>query len=122
MAVFPSLNPQTRIYTPGQHPASNLLVLTGEETSVRHTNAGVNFFLTVSFVGLTSLEYSQLNNHYILHGRFQPFDLPDSVLRGSGIQVPADYQWIYADKPQVSYRPGVSSVSIRLQLVPPYSL
>jgi hypothetical protein len=122
MATFPALKPQARSYTPGQHPASNLAVLTGEETSVRHTNASTNYFLRLTFVGLTSQEHFAINSHYIIHGRFQPFDLSNEVLEGAGFSFPSGYEWIYADRPQTTYEPGVITVSVELQLVPPYNL
>jgi hypothetical protein len=122
MSDFPALQPQVRSYTLGQHPSSNLAVLTGEETSVRHTNASTNYFLRLTFVGLQRQEHFAINSHYIIHGRFQPFDLSDAVLAGGGFTFPAGYQWIYAGKPQTSYEPSVITVSVELQLVPPYTI
>lgn len=121
MATFPALRPQARTYTLGQHPASSLAVLTGEETSIRHTNASTNYFLSLTFVGLTEEEHFAINSHYVIHGRFQPFDLSSTVLEGGGFALPTNYQWIYSDKPQTSYAPGVITTSVQVQLVPPYT-
>jgi hypothetical protein len=122
MATFPTLQPSIRTYTPGQHPASNIPVLTGDETSVRHTNASTDYILRLAFNGLTPEQHSLVNNHYLLHGRFQPFDLPDSVLFGANFQFPSGYQWIYADSPRTTHTPGVVTLRVELQLVPPYNI
>jgi hypothetical protein len=118
MSTFPTLQPSTRTYTPGQHPASNIPVLTGDETSVRHTNASTNYILRLGFNGLTPEQHLAVNSHYLINGRFQPFDLPDSVLFGANFQFPSGYQWIYANSPQTTYSPGVVTLTVELQLIP----
>jgi len=122
MATFPALAPQTRTYTPGQSPATPILSLTGDELSVRHTNASTNYFLRLSFTGLSTTNHFAITGHYMTHGRFQPFDLPATVLLGANFQFPAGYEWIYVGPPTTDYRPGVISVSVDLELVPPYTI
>ena len=122
MTTFPALQPTTRTYTPGQHPASNIPALTGDETSVRHTNASTDYILRLGFNGLTPAQHSLVNSHYLLHGRFQPFDLPTSVLFDANFEFPSGYQFIYAGSPQTTHTPGVVTLTVELQLVPPYAI
>ena len=122
MATFPALQPQTRTYTPGAMPSTAIRVLTGDETSVRHTNSSFGHSLRFTFRGLTAAQQTSITNHYLTHGRFTAFDLPTSVLAGSGLTFPANYAWIYAVSPQTSYSPGLIETVVQLELVPPYTL
>jgi len=122
MTAFPSLNPQSRSFTPGQYAASQVKTLFGGEVSVRRTNASVSSFLRLSFTSGNTDEQDEIFSHYAIHNRFQAFDVPAVVLLGSELTFPTDYQWIYAGPPEVSYEPGLITVSVELELVPPYSL
>ena len=122
MATFPSFNPQSRAFTPGQYPASQVKTLFGNEVSVRRTNTSIKTFLRLSFVSGDTDQQDEIFLHYGVHNRFQSFDLPSVVLLGSGLTFPTDYQWIYAGQPEVSYEPGLITVSVELELVAPYSL
>lgn len=122
MADFPSLAPQSRAYVPGSTPNTPIQVLTGEESSIRHTNAATGNILRLTFRGLTTDEHYELIGHYTLHGRFTPFDLPAIVLLGSGLTFPANYAWIYVSSPQTNYSPGLIETSVELELVPPYTI
>jgi hypothetical protein len=120
MATFPALNPTARTYTPGQAPASPLVALNGDELSVRHVNASTSYFLRLRFTGLTTEQHYSITSHYMVHGRFQPFDLPTSVLTGANFLFPTGYLWIYARNPETDYAPGLISVGVELELVPEY--
>jgi len=120
MATFPALKPNSRTFTPGQFPATPITTLTGDELSVRHTNSSNSYFLRLGFTGLTTDQHFEITSHYMIHGRFQPFDLPTEATAGANLSFPANYQWIYVRAPQTQYDPGVISVSVELELVPPY--
>jgi hypothetical protein len=120
MATFPALNPNTRTYTPGAAPNTPIAVMTGDETGVRHTNGATGHVLRLSFNGLTPAQHFEITSHYSLHARFQSFDIPAATLQGSDLTFPSGYEWIYAASPQTEYLPGVVTVSVELQLVPPY--
>ena len=122
MAAFPALAPQGRSYTPGSTPSSTIQALTGDETSVRHTNASTGHRLRLTFRGITSAQHYQIVGHYSMHGRFTPFDLPAVVLLGSGLTFPANYAWIYASSPKTAYSPGLIETNVELELVPPYTI
>jgi hypothetical protein len=122
MSDFPSYNPQSRSYTPGSYAAIQAQTLNGDEVSVRRTNAAVNHTLRMTFISSTAEQQDEIFKHYGVNNRFQPFDLPSIVLQGSGLSFPSGYQWIYAGPPEVSYEPGSITVSVELQLIPPYEV
>lgn len=122
MANFPALNPQSRTFTPGAAPATPLSALDGDELMVRHANVVNGYTLRLGFTGLTQAQHFELASHYMLHGRFDPFDLDAVTLLGSGLTFPSGYSWIYAKAPDTTYTPDVISVSVELELVAPYTL
>lgn len=122
MADFPALTPQARTYTPGAFAALSTDTMSGNHVTVRRNNAAVDHRLTLTFVSGTVDDHNDIYNHYITQNRFQPFDLPASVLSGSDLTFAAGYQFIYAAPPEVTYDPGVITVSVELQLIPPYDL
>ena len=122
MADFPALSPQSRTYTPGSHAVLRTNTLSGDDISVRRNNAAFDYRLGLTFVSGTTEDQNEIFSHYGVHNRFEPFDLPNSVLSGSELTFPANYQWIYAEPPQVSYDPGVVTVSVQLQLLVPYKI
>lgn len=122
MATFPALNPQSRTYTPGSAPATPLGALNGDELMVRHANVVNGYTLRLGFTGLTQDQHFAITSHYMLHGRFQPFNLDPTTLLGSGLTFPTGYNWIYTKAPDTTYTPGLISVTVELELVAPYTL
>ena len=122
MATFPSFSPQSRSFIPGQYPASQVKTLFGDEVSVRRTNTSIKTFLRLGFVSDDTYQQDEIFLHYAIHNRFNSFDLPSTVLSGSELTFPTDYEWIYTGQPEVSYEPGQINVSVELELVAPYSL
>lgn len=122
MSTFPAIAPQTRTYTPGATATTPVAVSTGDEITVRHSNAAIGNILRCTFRGLTTTQHAQIINHYNIHGQFQAFDLSTEVLAGSGLTFPTGYQWVYATSPQTTYVPGLVDVTVELQLLPPYAL
>ena len=122
MSDFPSLTPETRAYTPGSFSNVRASTLAGGDFSVRKTNAAVGYFLSLLFVSSSTSLSSTIFNHYAIHNRFSPFDLPSSVTDGGGFVLPSGYQWIYASAPTVDYAPGRVEVTVELELVAPYKI
>ena len=120
MATFPSLQPASRTYTPGTIASSEAAVLDGYEASVRHSNASVAHILRMSFVALTAAEKFNIISHYALHGIFEPFDLPNSLLTATNVTFPTGYLWRYLSPPQIDEACDVISATVELQLLPPY--
>jgi hypothetical protein len=122
MADFPSLTPQSRVYTPGSFAVLRSGTLSGDDISVRRNNAVFDHRLLLTFVSDSTADQNAVFIHYAIQNRFQPFDLPASVLSGAEISLPSTYQWIYAGPPEVTQDPGVVTVSVELQLVAPYEI
>lgn len=122
MTVFPSLTPQARTYTPGAFAAHSADTVSGDHITVRRNNASVGQRLTLTFVSGTVDDHNSIYLHYITQNRFEPFDLPTSVLSGAELTFATNYQFIYAGPPEVTYDPGVVTVSVELQLIPPYNV
>jgi hypothetical protein len=120
MATFPSLQPASRTYTPGITASSEFAVLDGYEASVRHSNASVAHLLSMTFLALTAAEKFNIISHYALHGTFEPFDLPSSLLTATNVTFPAGYLWRYLGPPQIDETCDVISATVELQLLPPY--
>ena len=120
MATFPELEPATRTYIPGTNASTQFSVLNGNNSSVRHSNAAVGHVLRLSFERLTSTERFNLIAHYAIHGTFETFDLPDSVLIATNLEFPANYLWRYQEPPQIEQSNSETIASVTLELLPPY--
>jgi hypothetical protein len=118
MATFPALNPNARTFIPGQKAATPIGTLDGDELSVLHTNASTNYSLRLTFTGLSTANHFAIVSHYMNHGRFVYFDLAEITLRGSNIQLPANYLWTYSSSPNTEYSPGIVSTTVELEAQP----
>lgn len=98
------------------------MTLNGDETAVRHSNAGIGNILRLGFFGLTTAEHFEIVSHYTLHGRFESFDLPTEITEGANLSFPSGYVWLYAASPKTSYSPGVVNVEVEMELIPPTTL
>jgi hypothetical protein len=122
MATFPALQPQTRTYTPGATPSTAIMVLNGNETSVRHTNGSVSTTIRLTFNAISRSDQNAIIAHYNTHNRFIPFDLDAITLIASGLTLPAAHQWIYARPPSMSETCSSIDVEVELELIPPYNI
>lgn len=122
MATFPSIKPNARSFSPGEHPNTTFTSVGGDVTSIRHSNGTFGSFLRLTFAAVTPTEHISILGHYNLHERFIPFDLSTDVLEGSGITVPTGYQWVYANSPLSSVEPDRTSITVELELLAPYSV
>tara|TARA_Y100000004_G_scaffold172001_1_gene208479 strand:+ start:5057 stop:5425 length:369 start_codon:yes stop_codon:yes gene_type:complete len=122
MSDFPSLTPETRTYTPGAFAVYRTTALSGDQIAVRRNNAATNYLLSLTFVSSTAAFQETIFNHYAVHHRFQPFDLPSAITDGGGFSFPANYQWIYGGPPEVTFTSGRVEVSVQLELVAPYDI
>jgi hypothetical protein len=125
MAVFPTLTPSSRTFTPGRHPHSEIPTLNGLQVRVMTSNVILEQQLRLTFIGLTEAEMLSVRSHYVgQQGRFLSFAIPSSLL--SGMTTPASftptgYSWIYGSAPQVEDIPGTQryTVSVELVTIPP---
>lgn len=122
MATFPALNPSVRTYVPGVQPSTSINTLNGTEISVRNGNSSNAFRLRMSFALLSRDSHFELLSHYVMHGRFQPFDLSATTLTASGLTFPSTYLWIYAASPETEESCGQISATVELELIPSYTV
>lgn len=120
MATFPALQPSTRTYTPGTSASTELTVLDGYETSVRHSNASVGHILRMTFTRLSSADRFSIVSHYALHGTFEPFDLSATTLIATNLAFPVNYLWRYLSAPVIDQSCDIIDATVELQLLPPY--
>ena len=124
MAVFPTLIPSSRAYTPGDYPNTSHRALSGVESRVRHSNVLLDASLSLSFNGITQAQLISIINHYKGQlGSYESFSLPAEVWSGISSVNDVDvtsYRWRYNDPPSVEDLPcGKHIVELRLVTVPP---
>jgi hypothetical protein len=123
MTTYPALIPSSRVFTPGEYPATAFSGYSGAQGRVRHSNVFLAAQLRLSYIGLSEAQMLQVWNHFTgQQGNYEAFTLPVEVLSGSDITdyVPATYQWIYSGPGQVEDLPcGGHNVSLSLETVPP---
>ena len=103
--TFPSLNPNSRIFSPGEYLNTTFGTWSLRENRVLHNNVMVQSQLRLAFVALTEVQmYSVLTHYRTVQGSFGVFQLPDSVW--SGGSSPSNYtltkySWRYGEPPVV---------------------
>lgn len=123
MAIFPTLKPSSRTYTPGEYPNTPFKAWSGAEGRVRHSNVLLDSTLRLTFTGITEAQMLSILTHYQgQRGSFESFALPTDVWSGLSIVSDfnlTDYLWRYAGSPIVTDLPsGNHIVEISLATVP----
>lgn len=124
MATFPTLNPSTRIYTPGVYPHTAFTGFSGKQNRVRNGSVMLASQLRLTFFAVTESEMLSILSHYQgQQGTFKSFGLPSIIWSGL---VSADYQlagygWVYKEPPTVedSMCGDFYSVDVLFETVPP---
>jgi hypothetical protein len=119
MAMFPVLNPSSRIFTLGEYPNSPFGSWSGGESRVRNSNIMLSSQLRLRFIGITEAQMLSIVAHYQgQDGSFEAFALPSDIW--SGTSNPADYgltgySWRYLEPPSVDDMPcGGHDVEVAL--------
>lgn len=119
MSIFPSVEPTSRVWSPGVRAQSIYESIDGIEVRFLHGERVTKQRLALTFENITEAQGESITDHYAANGTtYGTFDLPSQVFAGQGSY---DYTnesnnaWRYAGPPQVTYvRPGYQSVSIEL--------
>lgn len=124
MATFPSLQPSSRVYSPGEYPHTRIRAWSGAENRVRHSNVFLESTLKLAFIGLSEAEMLSLLSHYQgQSGTFESFAIPSLVWSGitsTSSYSPTNYRWRYVEPPMVTDLPcGTHDVELSLVTVPP---
>lgn len=124
MAVFPSLIPSSRTFTPGEYPHTPYQAISGIEGRVRHSNTMLSATLRLAFISLSEANMLSILSHYNgQQGGFIAFAIPSQLL--NGVSAAADYtlaghQWRYVQPPIIDDIPCAGhSVELTLESVPP---
>ena len=107
MALFPSLVPSSRSYTPGNMPQVQTSSLSGVTTTYRRGNRRTNQTLSLSFENLTETEITSIRSHFDdQKGSYEIFHLPTEVWNGWSGPAPvaliSDYAWRYLGPPNIT--------------------
>ena len=124
MAVFPTLTPATRAFTPGEYPHTPFTPYNGLQNRVRHSNVMLSSSVRLSFIALAEADMLSILSHYQgQSGGFESFLLPSSIWNGvttiSDYEL-TDYRWRYTEAPVVddAYC-SLYNVELALETVPP---
>lgn len=124
MAVFPTLTPATRAFTPGEYPHTPFSTYSGFQNRVRHSNVMLSSSVRLSFIAVTESDMLSILSHYQgQYGSFESFTLPSSIWSGvttiSDYEL-TDYRWRYTEAPTVDdVYCGRYNVELALETVPP---
>lgn len=123
MTTFPALIPSSRVFTPGEYPATAFSAFSGVQNRVRHSNVLIAAQLQLSFIGLPEADMLAIWQHYAnRQGGFQAFALPAEIVSNGSITdyVPGVYLWRYAGPGVVEDLPcGGHNITLTLETVPP---
>lgn len=104
MAIFPTLSPGSRTFTPGDYYHSAFSSYNGQQSRVSHSTGMTTSRLELVYPVMSAADMQQILNHYIAQlGRYASFQVPAEVLAGftaSDFRL-SGYGWRYADSPQV---------------------
>ena len=124
MALFPSLVPASRSYTPGNLPQVQRAALSGVATTFRRGNRRTNQTLSLSFENLTEAEVTEIRTHYEgQKGSYEIFYLSSEVWNGwvgtAPVPLISDYAWRYLGAPTIADGyPNQWSVEVELETIP----
>lgn len=122
MAIFPSIRPSGRSYSPGQFPTKTYRGLSGATVKRVFGNRSFGHLIDLQFENISDTNTKAILDHYYgQYGTYERFTLPDEVFSGISaalrdiLKTPTNILWEYAEPPQVeSVITGRSTVTVRL--------
>jgi hypothetical protein len=123
VTTFPALTPSSRVFTPGEYPATAFNGYSSAQNRVRHSNVFLASQLRLTFKAASEADMLTIWRHYAgTQGNYESFLLPDETFSGVSITnyLPSTYRWIYAGPGVVEDLPcGGHNISLTLESVPP---
>ena len=123
MTTFPALIPSSRVFTPGEYPATAFNGYSGAQNRVRHSNVFLASQLRLTYKAASEADMLTIWRHYAgTQGNYESFELSPEALSdvSSTDYVPGVYRWIYAGPGVVEDLPcGGHNISLTLETVPP---
>jgi hypothetical protein len=120
--AFPTIQPTSRSYDPGDWPSKTYSALSGAEIRIRYGNLRTNAKLSLGYDNIPDAQAELFLTHYYeVTGTFQTFSVPTESASGWAGSSTAfspgstGTAFRYAAAPQItSVRPGRSSVQVEL--------
>lgn len=122
MTTFPSIQPSSRMWTPGSRAQTVQTAMDGVEVRFVHGDRTVGQRLSLTFNNVTETVGKSITDHYAANGTtYGTFELPAALFAGMAsynYTKPATNSWRYDSPPQVTYGvPGYQSVTVELVAV-----
>ena len=122
--AFPTLQPTSRDFSPGDWPIKRYNSQSGAEVRILYGSRRTNAKLSLGYDNITDANAQLfLDDYAAQYGTLRTFTLPSAARTGwggssSSIDAPTSAAWRYEDEPQVrAVRPGRSSVTVNLVAV-----
>lgn len=118
---YPTINPTSRNFDPGDYPIKSFRAQSGAEVRILYGNQRTNMTLELNYENISDTNANLFITHYDeVLGSYQTFTIPTNVRAGwsgssAAINVTGSNAWRYAEAPQITaVRPGISSVQVKL--------
>lgn len=122
--AFPTLQPTSRNFDPGNYPVKTFQAQSGAEIRILYGSKRVKQSLSLSYENITDSQAEQFVTHFDdVLGTYETFSLPSAVRAGWGatastLDAVAGAAWRYDNPPEItSVKPGISTVQVSLVAV-----
>jgi len=122
--AFPTLQPTSRDFSPGDWPIKRFNSQSGAEVRILYGSQRTNAKISLGYDNISDANAQLFLDDYAAQiGTLRTFDLPDAVRTGwtgtaASIDAPTGAKWRYESEPSVrAVRPGRSSVTVNLVAV-----
>lgn len=122
--AFPSLQPTSREFAPGDWPVKRYNSQSGAEVRILYGSQRTNAKLSLGYENVSDANAQLfLDDYAAQYGTLRTFSLPTAVRTGwsgssTSLDAPPGTAWRYESEPTVrSVRPGRSSVTVNLVAV-----
>lgn len=119
--TYPTLQPSSRDFTPGDYPVRTVRSQSGVETRILYGSQRTGMQLSLGYSNITDSQAEQFNTHYDeVKGTYLTFTLPAEIRAGwnasaSTLDAVGANAWRYESPPTItSIKPGISSVEVKL--------
>ena len=119
--AFPTIQPTSRAFNPGDYPIKTFKSQSGSETRILYGSQRTGMTMELSYENIADADAASFMTHYDeVRGSYQTFAVPSAVRAGwsgssGSIDVTGSNAWRYDSPPSITaVRPGRSSVSVQL--------
>lgn len=120
--AYPTLNPTSRSFSPGDYPIKTVQSQSGVETRILYGSKRTNMALELSYDNITDSQAELFAIHYDeTKGSYLTFVLPSQVKEGwsaspATLDVVAGAAWRYDGPPTITaVKSGISTVQVKLK-------